>query len=58
MRTYHISSVIRPKYFPSKKNSQKSKSRPLGLFRKGKTCITAKFHRTDLLIGLICSHSG
>ena len=29
-------------------------SRSLGLFRKGKTCIIAKFHRTDLLI---CSHS-
>ena len=27
---------------------------PLGLIRKGKTCITAKFHRTDLVI---CSHS-
>ena len=26
----------------------------LGLFRKGKTCIIAKFYRTDLLI---CSHS-
>ena len=26
----------------------------MGLFRKGKTCIIAKFHRTDLVI---CSHS-
>ena len=26
----------------------------LGLFRKGKTCIMAKFHKTDLAI---CSHS-
>ena len=30
------------------------RSRSSGLFRKGKTCITAKFHRTDLII---CSHS-
>ena len=27
----------------------------MGLFRKGKTCIVAKFHRTDLVI---YSHSG
>ena len=26
----------------------------MGLFRKGKTCITAKLHRTDLII---CTHS-
>ena len=26
----------------------------MGLFRKGKTCIIAKFHGTDLVI---CSHS-
>ena len=26
----------------------------MGLFRKGKTSIIAKFHRTDLVI---CSHS-
>ena len=28
-------------------------SRSLGLFRKGKICIIAKFYRTDLVI---CSH--
>ena len=27
----------------------------MGLFRKGNTCIIAKFHRTDSVIG---SHSG
>ena len=26
----------------------------MGLFRKGKTCVTAKFQRTDIII---CSHS-
>ena len=26
----------------------------MGTFRKGKTCIMAKFHRTDLVI---CGHS-
>ena len=36
------------------KQSQKSRSRSLALFRKGKTCIIAKFHGTDLVI---CSHS-
>ena len=42
------------------KQSQKSRSvfsdgsRYLGLFRKGKTRITAKLHRTDLII---CTHS-
>ena len=42
------------------KQSQKSRSilldgsRILRLFRKGKTCIIAKFHRTDLVI---CGHS-
>ena len=41
------------------KQCQKSRSilyngsRSLGLFRKGKTCIIAKFHKTDLGI---CSH--
>ena len=32
----------------------KKGSRSLGLFRKGKTCITPKFHRTD---SVICCHS-
>ena len=42
------------------KQSQKSRSilqdgsRSLGLFRKGKARITAKLHRTDLII---CTHS-
>ena len=45
--------------FPSK-TIKKSRSvlldgsRSLGLFRKGKTRITAKLHRTDLII---CTHS-
>ena len=34
--------------------SYKDGSRSLGLFRKGKTLIISKFHRTDLYI---CSHS-
>ena len=56
--SYHISSVIRQSYFPSKQ-SQKSRSifnrsRSLGLFKKDKTRIIAKFHRTDLVI---CNHS-
>ena len=33
---------------------QSEKSSSLGLFRKGKICILATFHRTDLVI---CSHS-
>ena len=44
-------------FFPSKKKqSQRSRSvlqdgsRSLGLFRKGKIGIIAKFHRTDLVI--------
>ena len=47
-------------FFPfqnNKKNldpSCKDGSRSLGVFRKGKTHIIAKFHRTDLVI---CSHS-
>ena len=56
---YRISSVIRQSFFLPKQ-SQKSRSilqdrsRSLGLFRKGKTRIIAKFHRADLVI---CSHS-
>ena len=59
-KSYPISSVIRRCFFLSKQ-SQKSRSilsdgsRSLGLFRKGKTRITAKLHRTDLII---CTHSG
>ena len=46
--------------FSLSENSQKSRSvlqdrsRSLGLFRKGKTCIIAKFHETD---SVICSNS-
>ena len=49
---YRISSVIRVFFLP--KQSQRSRSimydgsRSLELFRKGKTCIIAKIHRTDL----------
>ena len=52
---YRISSVIRQSFFLSKQ-SQKSRSilqdgsRSLGLFRKGKIGIIAKFHRTNLVI--------
>ena len=52
---YCISSLIRQCFFLPKQ-SQKSRSilsdgsRSLGLFRKGKTRITAKLHRTDLII--------
>ena len=48
---YHISSIF---FLP--KQSQRSRSilqdgsRSLGLFRKGKIGIVAKFHRTDLVI--------
>ena len=56
---YRISSVIRRRCFLPKQ-SQKSRSvlqdesRSLRLFGKDKTCIIAKFHRTDLVI---CYHS-
>ena len=54
---YHISLVIRQS-FSLPKQSQKSTgrsilqegSKSLGLFRKSKTRIIAKFHRTDLVI--------
>ena len=52
---YRFSSVIRQSYFLPKQ-SQVSRSilqdgsRSLGLFRKGKIGIIAKFHRTDLVI--------
>ena len=60
LRIYHISSAIRQSSVLLPKQSQKSRSilkdgsRPLGMFKKGKICITAKFHRTDLVI---CSYS-
>ena len=53
--TYRISSIIRRSFFLPKQ-SQRSRSvlqdgsRSLGLFRMGKICIIAKFHRTDLVI--------
>ena len=52
---YHISSVIRWSFFLPKQ-PQRSRSilqdgsRSLGLFRKGKIGIIAKFHRTELII--------
>ena len=52
---YRISSVIRRRIFLPKQ-SQRSRSvledgsRSLGLFRKGKIGIIAKFHRTNLVI--------
>ena len=53
---YRISSVIRWEFFFSFQNNPKDLdpsydgSRSLGLFRKGKIGIIAKFHRTDLVI--------
>ena len=53
---YCISLLIRCIFFPFQNNPKKSKSilknstRSLGLFWKGKTHITAKLHRTDLVI--------
>ena len=57
---YRISSVIRRIVFLPKQSQKfrsvfKDGSRSLGLFRQDKTCIIAKFHRTDLVTG---SHSG
>ena len=52
---YRVSSVMRQIIF-FLKQSQRSRSvlkdgsRSLGLFRKGKIGIIAKFHRTDLVI--------
>ena len=54
LRVYHISLVIRQSF--SFQNNAKNldlsydRSRSLGLFRKGKVPITAKFHTTDLTI--------
>ena len=52
---YRISSVIRQSFFLPKQSQRSSsilqdRSRSLGLFRKGKIGIIAKFHRTDLII--------
>ena len=44
LNLYHISSVIRQLF------SFQNNPRPFGLFRKGKTYILAKFHRTYLVI--------
>ena len=53
---YCTSSFIIRQFLQSKKFRSvfKDGSRLLGLFRKGKSLIIAKFHRTDLVI---CSHS-
>ena len=53
--SYHISSVIRqiiflPKQSQRSRSILKDGSRSLGLFRKGKIGIIAKFHRIDLVI--------
>ena len=52
---HHISSVIRliiflPKQCQRSRSVLKDGSRSLALFRNGKICIIAKFHRTDLVI--------
>ena len=52
---YRISSVIRRSFFLPKQSKRSRSvsqdgSRSLGLFRKGKIGIIAKFHRTDLVI--------
>ena len=39
-----------PKQSQNSRSIIKDRSRSLGLFRKGKTVILAKFHRTDLVI--------
>ena len=59
LASYRISSVIRrsfflPKQFQKSRSVLQDGSRSLGLFRKGKTRIIAKFLRADLVIG---SHS-
>ena len=38
------------KQFQKSRSVLKDRSRALGLFRMGKTCILSKFHRTDLVI--------
>ena len=52
---YRISSVIRriiflPKQSQRSRSVLKEGSRSLASFEKGKICIIAKFHRTDLVI--------
>ena len=52
---YRISSVMRriiflPKQSQRARSVLKDGSSSLGLFRKGKICIIAKFHRTDSII--------
>ena len=42
-----ISSIIRQSFFSFQNNPKKNLDPSLGLFRKGKTRIIAKFHRTD-----------
>ena len=54
-KIYRISSVIRWRLFLPKQSQRPRSvffdgSRSLGLFRKGKIGIIAKFHRTDLVI--------
>ena len=39
-----------PKQSKKSRSILKDGSRSLGLFRKCKTCIIAKFHKTDLVI--------
>ena len=46
--------VFLPKQSEKSRSILQDGSRSLGLFRKGETGITAKLHRTDLVI---CSHS-
>ena len=55
VNTYRISSVIRwtiflPKQSQRSRSILKDGSRSLGLFRKGKIGVIAKFHMTDLVI--------
>ena len=54
MENYSIFSVIRQSFFSFQNNPKdldpSNGSRSLGLFRKSKSCIVAKFHRTDLVI--------
>ena len=52
---YRISLIIRQRFFLPKQSQRsrsilQDRSRSLGLFRKRKNGIIAKFHRTDLVI--------
>ena len=49
-----LSFFFTPKHSPKSTAILLDRSRSVGLFRKAKTHVIAKFHRTDIVI---CSHS-